>query len=1114
MSDDIVCSVCGEGDAWESNEILLCDGCDNPYHQLCLKPALKVVPSGEWHCPSCCRKAARRSRGKGKCKSSPPKADNDDAYEPSDVENEEDSDDSASLFEPHTSKSRRVAKRAPSIVAAKRAPSNTGESSTAALSPGNDRCVAIRPVPACHTGNYCVEYAKSGRAKCQVCGKLIEKEALRVGIEQAEKGWGEIWRWQHLACCRLPSAVCSVEYLEGFDAIEDKDRPLVLEMLSSLDPPSHLKAIDPDAEIESAAKAWSTQREPPPELDAQMLPYQKEGLGWMCAQEESTVRGGILADEMGMGKTLQTIALMLAHKETPPVCHECEGLPNGGTLIVLPVIALVQWKSEILRWAKPGALTVHTYYGANRKALPEQLAQHDVVLTSYQTLEYDYRIAQAHKYVSCPYCAKKFKNEQKLAVHNRFHCGPNAQRSAAQSKTQKRAVRSGEGGLAKLMGLQADEREDEDDEDDDDDDYVDDDDSPKGKKRSPMPTPIAVEAASSGASSSKTSRKSSPSVTGRQKKKQKSDTKSDAKSDAKSGKGKGEGKAKGKAKANGKGKAKMAVESDSVDSSAEEGGEGSDDDMAQGSNDGGSYLSRRAAKAAERAENAARAASRSVLHRVNWRRVVLDEAHAIKDRRSSTAQATFALNAVFRWCLSGTPLQNRVGELYSLVQFCRLDPYCYYFCKAKDKSCEGGVCNCKCREYSFDAEYRYCNHCGHTPLQHYSLFNQAIVNPIRKFGYIGAGAEGFVTLKRDVLSKLLLRRTKASRADEMVLPPKLVTLEANFLDDKENDFYQAIYTQSQAQFSGYVEAGTLLNNYAHIFDLLTRLRQAVDHPYLVIYNPKRELDEATSATVLGDGDDTNASRVPVVCGLCFDTAQDPITSACEHSFCRECVQEFLLREHDEAPGCPTCSKPLSIDLQGSFVPRNAHARKSILSKLSSLEDFQTSTKMEALMEELSRMVKADPSAKAIVFSQFVSFLDLLEHRIQRGGIKVVKLNGSVSLGARDAVLTAFKEDPDVRVIVISLKAGGVALNLTVASHIYLMDPWWNPAAEYQAIDRAHRLGQHKPIRAVRFVVRNTVEERIIRLQDKKRLVFESTIGGDAGSLAQLTEEDLRFLFQN
>jgi DNA repair protein RAD16 len=76
------------------------------------------------------------------------------------------------------------------------------------------------------------------------------------------------------------------------------------------------------------------------------------------------------------------------------------------------------------------------------------------------------------------------------------------------------------------------------------------------------------------------------------------------------------------------------------------------------------------------------------------------------------------------------------------------------------------------------------------------------------------------------------------------------------------------------------------------------------------------------------------------------------------------------------------------------------------------------------------------------------------------------------------------------------------------------DPWWNPAAEYQAIDRAHRLGQHKPIRAVRFVVRNTVEERILRLQDKKRLVFEGTVGGDAAALGQLSEEDLKFLFQN
>lgn len=95
---------------------------------------------------------------------------------------------------------------------------------------------------------------------------------------------------------------------------------------------------------------------------------------------------------------------------------------------------------------------------------------------------------------------------------------------------------------------------------------------------------------------------------------------------------------------------------------------------------------------------------------------------------------------------------------------------------------------------------------------------------------------------------------------------------------------------------------------------------------------------------------------------------------------------------------------------------------------------------------------------------------------------------------------------------MSLKAGGVALNLTVASHVFLMDPWWNPAVERQAQDRIHRIGQYKPIRIVRFVIENTVEERILQLQEKKELVFEGTVGGSSEALGKLTEADLRFLF--
>lgn len=126
------------------------------------------------------------------------------------------------------------------------------------------------------------------------------------------------------------------------------------------------------------------------------------------------------------------------------------------------------------------------------------------------------------------------------------------------------------------------------------------------------------------------------------------------------------------------------------------------------------------------------------------------------------------------------------------------------------------------------------------------------------------------------------------------------------------------------------------------------------------------------------------------------------------------------------------------------------------------------------------------------------------------------------------IIRAFNVDHTQKVLLISLKAGGVALNLTVANYIYIMDPyvfecaltclkvfrrWWNPAAEMQAIDRTHRLGQHKPILATRFIIANSIEERILLLQEKKRLVFEGTVGGDAAAITKLTVDDMKFLFQ-
>ncbi|CAM9595520.1 unnamed protein product [Chrysoparadoxa australica] len=238
--------------------------------------------------------------------------------------------------------------------------------------------------------------------------------------------------------------------------------------------------------------------------------------------------------------------------------------------------------------------------------------------------------------------------------------------------------------------------------------------------------------------------------------------------------------------------------------------------------------------------------------------------------------------------------------------------------------------------------------------------------------------------------------------------------------------------------------------------------------------------------------------------------------------------------------CPDCSEPLSVNLTqspakkakksasssksesstkarrkpipaGKFFMSTTTA-KSIINRID-LSKFQTSTKMEALMQELHAMRLADPAAKAIVFSQFVNYLDLVEYRIKLGGIDCVKLSGHMSADQRESTLDRFRNDPNCSVILISLKAGGVALNLTVANRVFVMDLWWNPASEHQAIDRTHRMGQYKPVYATRFVVENTIEERILKLQEKKELVFQSTVGGSAASLSKLTVDDLRFLFQ-
>ncbi len=164
-------------------------------------------------------------------------------------------------------------------------------------------------------------------------------------------------------------------------------------------------------------------------------------------------------------------------------------------------------------------------------------------------------------------------------------------------------------------------------------------------------------------------------------------------------------------------------------------------------------------------------------------------------------------------------------------------------------------------------------------------------------------------------------------------------------------------------------------------------------------------------------------------------------------------------------------------------------------------------KLDLLLPQL-REVLAE-GHKALVFSQFTSFLALVRDHLDAEGISYLYLDGRTR--DRQAKVETFQSDPECRLFLISLKAGGLGLNLTAADYVYLLDPWWNPAVEAQAIDRAHRIGQIRPVFASRIVARDTVEEKILELQKSKRQLADAVIQADESLLAGLSREDLELL---
>jgi len=1086
---------------------------------------------------------------------------------------------------------------------------------------------------------YIVEYSKSGRATCKTCDERILKGSLRVGHRPLFRGKPGFMVYRHLHCTTFSAGVRCAEDVGNYDSLTPEDYVKLAEQVDVSEEKNkeEEEELSPDELVQKNFEGEI--RSEPRGLTATLLPFQTEGFSWMRHQEVMTdIHGGVLADEMGMGKTLQTIATILDNRPKlqhakpgmkHPPCEDLlerqaedvlwkkaksdwskemeilkvpkklrlkDGGSRAGTLVICPVIALTQWKTEIEKFTESGTLSVCVYHGPDReKTTPRALMKkYDVVLTTYQVLEADFRKMTSPNKVACPNCGGKFKVD-KLPIHLKYFCGEGAERTEAQARTQRNPDRGGgssrrrpgsSGGKAKGKGGKKTEEKKS---------------SAKDAAKKPALTKKAAD------DSKKPPSKKPKKMAAKKPPKNKSTPKIDEEDDLESPRSRSKRSASKKASSaiSKSSKEWIGADEDSdgdnfdADDAAESESESEEDYSSDSSDDSALARAREKQRLALEAaaskkgkkkapakkktqlvkgkkplkgkgkqgkkrkfddddddgddssgddrdpmdgidlkklmDEAMTGAKNSVLHSFSWWRIVLDEAHFIKSRSSQTANAAFSLIGVNRWALSGTPLQNRVGEFYSLVRFLRLDPMAYYMCKANG-------CDCTSMHYRMTAGR--CDCCGHSSIQHFSYFNRYVLNPIQRDGYSGDGRRAMFRLKEDVLDKALLRRTKETRAADMELPPRIVQIKPVRLHPVEEDFYSALYTQTKSSFNDYVDSGTLLNNYAHIFDLLIRMRQSVDHPYLVVHSKKNtesRARQASSAPAVANGS--------TECDLCHEPPTDRVVSTCCGSaYCRSCVMEYMATSSTMAAEsnitCPSCQQAFSVDLQGccevveddstltvsapkagdcasNHMPSLKElphvATGSILRRIN-LSEFATSSKIEALTRELVLMRQTSPGSKAIVFSQFVNMLDLIRWRVHSDpyleglGLGIRALHGGMNVKARDAVLKDFREDNNVRVLLMSLKAGGVALNLTCANHIYLMDPWWNPFAEMQAIDRTHRIGQYRPIRAIRFIAMETVEERILQLQEKKRLIFDGTVGRDAGSLKMLTVDDMKSLF--